>query len=143
MTTSQAARMLAATIAAIGFAFALPAGAATSSDRSAEDVDRQTTNQDPQRDQAARDQVRSNTESGNTQDLRVAERVQAALADDPALKEARLRVQVDNGQVRLVGTVSTFEQHDRAMQIASAVQGVSGVEDGITLRDLGRPAASR
>src|SRR5262245_1412375 len=101
MKTSQAARVLAATIGAVAFAFALSAGAATSSDRSADDPDRQTTPQDPQRDQAARDQVRPNTESGNTQDKRTAERVQAALDDDSELKEARLRVQAENGQVRL------------------------------------------
>ena len=42
-------------------------------------------------------------------------------------------MQAGDGRVRLVG-ISTFEQKDRAMEIASAVQGVSGVDDGITLR---------
>ena len=133
MTTSQPGRLVAATIAVIGFAFALSAGAATSSDRSADDVDRQTTNQDPQRDQAAREQAPANTELGYAQDRRVAERVLAALNDDAELKEAMLRVQAENGQVRLVGVVRTFEQKDRALQIASSVQGVSGVDDAITL----------
>jgi osmotically-inducible protein OsmY len=143
MRTSQASRMLAAAIGAVGFAIALSAGAASSSDRSVDEADRQTMLQDPQRDQAARDYARPNTELGNAQDLRVAERVQAALADDPELKQARLRVQAENGQVRLIGVLSTFEQHDRALQIASAVQGVTGVDDGITMRDGARPGAGR
>ncbi|HTN26292.1 MAG TPA: BON domain-containing protein [Burkholderiales bacterium] len=143
MRTPQAARVLAATIGAVGFALALSAGAATSSDRSAEDVDRQAARQDPQRDEAARDQAPRNTEPGDAQDRRIAERVLVALNGDPELKEAMLRVQAENGQVRLVGTVRTFEQHDRALQMASAVEGVSRVDDGITLRESARPGASR
>jgi len=138
MRTPKAARVLAATIGAVGFAFALSAGAATSSDRSADDVDRQAARQDPQRDEAARDQAPRNTEPGDAQDRRTAERVLVALNGDQELKEAMLRVQAENGQVRLVGTVRTFEQHDRALQIASAVEGVNRVDDGITLRDGAR-----
>ena len=143
MRTPKDARMLAATIGAVGFACALSAGAATSSDRSADDVDRQAARQDPQRDAAARDQAPRNTEPGDAQDRRIAERVVAALNDDSELKQAMLRVQAENGQVRLVGMVRTFEQHDRALQIAAAVEGVSRVDDGITLRDGAPPAAGR
>jgi BON domain-containing protein len=143
MKTSQAARVLATTIGAVGFAFVLSAGAATSSDRSADDVDRQAVRQDPQRDEAARDQVLANTAPGYAQDRRVAEKVVAALNDDSELKQAMLRVQAENGQVRLVGMVRTFEQHDRALQIAAAVEGVSRVDDGITLPEGAPPAASR
>jgi hyperosmotically inducible periplasmic protein len=143
MRTPKAARVLAATIGAVGFACALSAGAATSSvDRSADDADRQATRQDPQRDAAARDQAVRNTGPGYEQDRRIAEKVAAALNDDSELKQAMLRVQAENGQVRLVGIVRTFEQHDRALQIASAVEGVSRVDDGITLRDGAQPGAS-
>ena len=147
MTTSHAARrMLTATLGAVGIAFAVSAGAATSSDRSADEpanVDRQTTLQEPQPSDRIADPVQSNTESGQVQDRVVAERVQAALDEDAGLKQAKLRVQADSGRVRLVGSVSTFEQKDRAIEIASAVQGVSGVDDGITLRERPLPTAGR
>src|SRR4029079_9172397 len=78
--------------------------------------------------------------AGDAQDRTIAERVQAALDDDSELKEARLRVNAENGKIRLVGSVRTFEQKDRALEIASAVQGVSGVDDGISLRDRPQPS---
>ena len=84
--------------------------------------------------------VQPSTESGHAQDRTIAERVQAALDDDSELKEARLRVNAENGKIRLVGSVRTFEQKDRALEIASAVQGVSGVDDGISLRDRPQPS---
>ena len=146
MTTSQdARRMLTTTFGAVGIALAVSAGAATSSDRSADEqtnLDRQTTVQDPQVNDRIADPVRT-TESGQVQDRVVAERVQAALDEDAELKQARLRVQAEDGRVRLVGSVNTFEQKDRAMVIASAVQGVIGVDDGITLRERPQPTAGR
>ena len=147
MTISHAAgRMLAATLGAVGIAFAVSANAATSSDRSADEptsLDRQTTLQEPQPSDRIADPVQSGTESGQTQDAVIAERVQAALDEDVELKPARLRVQAESGKVRLVGSVNTFEQKDRAMEIASAVQGVTGVDDGITLRERPLPTARR
>ena len=140
MKANQAVRVLAAALGAVGISFALVAAAATSADRTA---DGPPTALDPPRTAAPADQVRANTESGYAEDRSLAERVQAALDDDPELKQAMLRVQADQGQVLLLGSVSTFEQHDRALDIASAVQGVSGVEDGITLRNRPLPAASR
>ena len=147
MTTSHAARqMLAAIFGAAGVAFAVSAGAATSSDRSPDEqtnLDRQTTVQERRTNDRVADPVQSNTESGQAQDRLVAERVQAALDEDIELKQARLRVQAEDGRVRLVGSVNSFEQKDRAMEIASAVQGVSGVDDGITLRERPQPTAVR
>jgi osmotically-inducible protein OsmY len=147
MTTSHAARQMLATIfGAAGVAFAVSAGAVTSSDRSADEqinLDRQTTVQEPRTSDRIADPVQSNTESGQAQDRLVAERVQAALNEDAELKQARLRVQADNGRVRLVGSVNSFEKKDRAIEIASAVQGVSGVDDGITLRERPQPTARR
>jgi len=147
MTTSHAAKqMLATAFGAVGIAVAVSAGAATSSDRSADEqtnLDRQTTVQEPQANDRIADPVRPNTESGQSQDRMVAERVQAALNEDAELKQARLRVQAEDGRVRLVGSVNSFEKKDRAIEIASAVQGVSGVDDGITLRERPRPTAAR
>ena len=146
MTTSQAIRrVLAASLAMAAIAFVPCAGAGPSSDRSADEPtsgDRQTSVQEPRINDRVADPVQSTTESGNAQDLVIAERVRAALAVDPELKQVVLRVQAENGQVRLVGSVSTFEQKDRALQIASAVQGVSRVDDAITLRDRPLPTAS-
>jgi osmotically-inducible protein OsmY len=138
--------MLATIFGAAGVAFAVSAGAVTSSDRSADEqinLDRQTTVQEPRTSDRIADPVQSNTESGQAQDRLVAERVQAALNEDAELKQARLRVQADNGRVRLVGSVNSFEKKDRAIEIASAVQGVSGVDDGITLRERPQPTARR
>jgi osmotically-inducible protein OsmY len=147
MTTSHAAwRMLAATFGTVGIAFAVSAGAATSSDRSVDEqtnLDRQTTLQEPPTSDRTGDTVAPTTESGLAQDRLIAERVQAALDEDSELKRAMLRVQAENGKVRLVGSVSTFEQKDRAMEIASAVQGVTGVDDGITMRERPQAAAGR
>ena len=147
MTTSQAVRrMLAATFGAVGVAFAVCAGAATSSDRSADEqtnLDRQTTVQEPRTSDRVADSLQSNTESGQAQDRVIAERALAALNEDAELKQARLRVQAEDGRVRLVGSVNTFEQKDRAMDTASAVRGVSGVDDGISLRERPQPTARR
>jgi osmotically-inducible protein OsmY len=138
--------MLVATFGIVGIAFAVSAGAATSSDRSADEptnLDRQTTLQESQPSDRIADPVQSTTESGKAQDRVIAERVLAALGEDSELKQAMLLVQAENGKVRLVGSVRTFEQKDRAMQIASAVQGVTGVDDGITLRERPQPTARR
>ena len=142
----SAGRMLAATLGTVGIAFAVSAGAATSSDRSADEqtnLDRQTTVQEPPTSDRIAAPVPSSTESGLAQDRLIAERVQAALDEDSELKRAMLRVQAENGKVRLVGSVNTFEQKDRAMEIATAVQGVTGVDDGITLRERPQPTAGR
>ena len=142
MTTSQAARrMLVAILTTVGYAFASPVAAGPSSERLADpavSADR-SASAEQQSDRIA-NPVQPSTESGHAQDRTIAERVQAALDDDSELKEARLRVNAENGKVRLVGSVSTFEQKDRALEIASAVQGVSGVDDGISLRDRPQPS---
>ena len=140
MKTTQAAPVLKAALGAAAISLAFSATAATSSDRSADaqmTADRPTTVREPQPNDRVAAPPPSTTESGYTEDRRIVDRVQAALDDDADLKETRLRVQAENGQVRLVGSVSTFEQKDRAIQIASAVQGVAGVDDGITLRERG------
>ena len=83
-----------------------------------------------------RDSLRADftTESGSAQDLVIAQRVQAALGGDPELKAATLRTRAENGQVTITGSVEIASQRDRAIQIASAVPGVVGVQDGMTLR---------
>jgi osmotically-inducible protein OsmY len=133
--------MLTATLlGTAGIAFALAANAQTFTERSNDRIDaerdRQATVPSQQESgTAALDRAeRSNTETGVSQDQLIAQRVQAALDDDPELTDVYLRVVADNGQVRINGMVATTSQRDRAIETASAVQGVAGVDDGITLR---------
>ena len=150
MTTLQAARrMLAATVGIAGVVFALAANAQTLTERSNDRIDaerdRQATVPSRQDDSnpAVSRAERSSTETGVSQDRQIAERVQAALDDDPELKNVHLRVEANNGQVRVNGMVATTSQRDRAIETASAVHGVAGVDDGITLRQQPQSSLSR
>ena len=157
-TFQSAKRMLAATFGTVGVAFALAASAATFTERSNDridlDRDRQATvPAEPvsERDAssaagsnpAAERARQSNTESGIASDRQFAERVQAALDGDSELKDAFLRVDANNGRVRVNGMVATTSQRDRAIETASFVQGVAGVDDGITLRQPPQFSGSR
>jgi len=122
-----ARRMASTTLGAIAIAFALSdAVVAQSVERGA---------QEPDRTNSLRDPAKSNTESGYAEDRVITERVQAALNSQPDLRTAMLRVQTSNRQVLLTGGVETSAQRDLAIQVASSVQGVGGVQDGITLKE--------
>jgi osmotically-inducible protein OsmY len=126
MTSSRTAiQVLTATLGAMGIAFALSATAAPSSE---------STVQEPERTNPLRSPSQSNTESGIAEDRAISERVQAALDAQPDLRTAMLRVQTSNRQVLLTGGVETSSQRELAIQVASSVQGVGGVQDGITLK---------
>jgi len=127
MTSSRTAiQVLSATLGAMGIAFALSATAAPSSE---------STVKEPERTNSLRDPAQSNTESGIAEDRVITERVQAALDSQPDLRTAMLRVQTSNRQVLLTGGVETSSQRELAIQVASSVQGVGGVQDGITLKE--------
>ena len=127
MTSSRTGtRILSTMLTAIGIAVALPTAAAPSSE---------ATMNEPERTNALRDPSRSNTESGIAEDGAITQRVQAALDSQPDLRTAMLRVQTSNRQVLLTGGVETSSQRDLAIQVASSVLGVGGVQDGITLKD--------
>ena len=150
MTTLQAARrMLKTTLGTVGIAFALAANAQTFTQRSNDriDADRDRAATVPsQQESASRapDQAgSSNTETGIAQDQQIAQRVQAALDDDPELKDVYLRVEANNGRVLVKGMVAETSQRDRAIETASAVQGVAGIDDGVTLRQPAQPSARR
>jgi osmotically-inducible protein OsmY len=66
-----------------------------------------------------------------------ADRVHAALNDDPMYFFRHVDVSVDHGVARLSGFVWTADALYRAQQIARSVPGVSRVEDRI---ELERPA---
>ena len=127
MTSSRIPkRILSATLGAMGIAFVLSATAAPSSE---------STMKEPDRTGSLRNPALSNTESGIAEDRVISERVQAALDAQPDLRTAMLRVQTANRQVLLTGGVETSSQRDLAIQVASSVQGVGGVQDGITLKE--------
>jgi osmotically-inducible protein OsmY len=109
----------------MGIAFALSATAAPSSE---------STVKEPERTNSLRNPSQSNTEAGIAEDRMITERVQAALDSQPDLRTAMLRVQTSNRQVLLTGGVETSSQRELAIQVASSVQGVGGVQDGITLK---------
>ena len=62
-------------------------------------------------------------------DTALAGRVKAALAADPALAGIAIEVDAQNGAVRLTSDATNAEQRQRAVQVASAVDGVAHVED--------------
>ena len=69
------------------------------------------------------------------QDQSVASKVQAALAADSRLKEARIEVEARGGQVTLTGTVPTFRERYRAIETALRVQGVRGVTSKLDVQN--------
>jgi osmotically-inducible protein OsmY len=126
MTSSRTAlQILSAALGAMGIAFALSATAAPSSESNVKE---------PESTNSLRHPSQSNTESGVAEDRAITERVRAALDLERDLGTAMLRVQTSNRQVLLTGGVETSSQRDLAIQVASSVQGVSGVQDGITLK---------
>ena len=62
-------------------------------------------------------------------DTALAGRVKAALAADPALAGIPIEVDAQNGTARLTSEATNAEQRQRAVQVASAVDGVARVED--------------
>jgi osmotically-inducible protein OsmY len=127
MTSSRRAiEILSATVSAMGIAFALSATAAPPSE---------STMKDPERTNSLRNPSQSATESAIAEDRAISERVQAALDSQPDLRTTMLRVQTSNRQVLLTGGVETSSQRELAIQVASSVQGVGGVQDGITLKE--------
>lgn len=67
-------------------------------------------------------------------DERIREDVQERFTDDPYLDPSDLEVEVRNGVVTLVGTVSDRQQKRRAEDLADAVSGVRDVENQLTIR---------
>lgn len=70
-------------------------------------------------------------------DALVARRVREAFARDPLDDLRTLGVQADRGLVQLFGPVAGQLAHARALEVASSVQGVRALEDGITLAEGG------
>jgi osmotically-inducible protein OsmY len=69
-------------------------------------------------------------------DLDVVHAVTRALAESPDLDSSGLRLAADAGRVQLTGRVPTHAQRLAAATIASAVPGVTGVDNQVTVSDL-------
>lgn len=61
-------------------------------------------------------------------------KVKAALADDVGLRTLRINVDSAGGVVTLKGVVDSDDTKRRAEQVASAVQGVSSVDNQLSVR---------
>ncbi len=61
-------------------------------------------------------------------------RVAAALAQDPAIRRAHLRVASRLGEVSLAGTLPSAAESETATELAAAVAGVARVHNGIMVR---------
>ena len=73
---------------------------------------------------------------GNTQygaDKHMSKNVEGALKKDPLYKFPNVNVSVYRGEVSLGGTINQTNQKDSAIKDASAVPGVLGVKDNMTV----------
>jgi len=70
----------------------------------------------------------------NVGDAALATRVKHALERSPELTPADVKVETKNGRVLLSGSVQNEEQRKKAIQVASIVDGVTEVKDGMTVK---------
>ena len=75
-------------------------------------------------------------------DTVVTTRVKSALLADPDIKSFDIKVETRKGVVQLSGFVDNQAQVERALAATAGVEGVSGVESGISLKDGGRTAGN-
>lgn len=80
------------------------------------------------------------TTSGTTvgmeiDDSVVTTRVKSALLADHDIKSFDIKVETRKGVVQLSGFVDTQDRIDKAMALVRGVEGVKGVENGMTLKD--------
>jgi osmotically-inducible protein OsmY len=67
-------------------------------------------------------------------DRQLAARVESALAGDPALRDAVIEAEAQDGRVTLTGTVPTFRERTRAIERALQVPGVKSVRARLVLQ---------
>jgi hypothetical protein len=68
------------------------------------------------------------------EDALITTKVKAALLKEPNLKSVDVNVDTENGRVTLSGRVQSSADRERMLKIASSVEGVTGVKDGLTVR---------
>lgn len=62
-------------------------------------------------------------------------RVKSALLADPEVKSFDIQVETRKGQVQLSGFIDTRERMDQAIALVRRVEGVKGVDNGMTLKE--------
>lgn len=67
-------------------------------------------------------------------DTVVTSRVKSALMADDTVKSFDVSVETVQGEVRLSGMVDTQAQHDQAVSLARAVEGVTSVKNELTVK---------
>ena len=67
-------------------------------------------------------------------DAAITAKVKAALVADKSLSALDIKVATRAGQVTLSGSVTNPQASERAMQVASQVEGVKGVQDELQIK---------
>ncbi|HEX2964414.1 MAG TPA: BON domain-containing protein [Syntrophorhabdaceae bacterium] len=71
--------------------------------------------------------------AANVDDAQITSQVQARLSSDDTLKASQINVETNNGVVRLTGNVPSTDAVDKAAQMAQSVNGVSSVQNDLTV----------
>lgn len=61
----------------------------------------------------------------------IQDNLQSVLSSDPVLSDANVQVQVDDQNITLTGTVETYAQHERALQLVAPYSGKRKIVDKI------------
>lgn len=79
----------------------------------------------------------------NPSDIELVHAISRAFVGSTEIDHSALRVAVENGRARLSGRVATHAQRLAAANLASGVPGVTGVDNGLTVRDLDLDVVTR
>ncbi len=67
-------------------------------------------------------------------DAWITTKVKSELITDSDTKAGSINVETSNGKVTLTGTAKTWQESDKAAQIARGIKGVTGVENDIRVQ---------
>jgi hyperosmotically inducible periplasmic protein len=67
------------------------------------------------------------------QDATITTKIKADFAKDKQVSATRIKVDTDNGVVKLSGTAKSKEEADKAVQIAQSTKGVASVDNQIQI----------
>jgi hypothetical protein len=79
--------------------------------------------------------------SAPTTDQSITQAIQAKYYSDPQLKNESIQIEVSNGEVTLLGEVSSDSLRQKAMELASAAPGVKNVNDSMQVKGVEAPPA--
>lgn len=72
--------------------------------------------------------------SAYADDAMITTMVKAALIEDKQVKSLKIKVSTEQGVVKMSGTVPNAEVGNRALQLATTVQGVKGVKNDLKVK---------